>query len=310
MLLGGSPYATAATWIGAGASSGAFVQVGTQEDAGGVSGPIAGSAPPPYYVFWSDATHRGMPMPLIWTVNHGDLVRARMVRTTHGWVISVRDVTTRQSATVTSSDGLGATFNSADWTQEDPECSGPPVHSCPYPKLSSVRLQRLELNGTEPAYAALYSLWLSLPGGVNLAPTPLVGDQFSLRPAKVSRLGERYLRDVTPDDLAQFALQSQMTHWTAATSSPQAARQAAVVAHAANTSSQLLTTQRWPAALGLDIRAVAASLLRLAAFLRLASDLTPARRAVWEANLLREEQAELNAAHRVRRALGLPEHTS
>src|SRR5262249_38518970 len=135
-ILRGSSAGSASTWIGAEASGprGAFIQLGTIETEGSVRGPD-GAPRARYQAFWSDARHGLHPQPLF-PVNPGDDLSASLAAAGRQWRLAVLDRSSGAAARLLISDELAASFNRADWTQENR--AGGEHRPDPYPNLAPV----------------------------------------------------------------------------------------------------------------------------------------------------------------------------
>jgi hypothetical protein len=176
-VLPGSPEGAAATWIGAQRTDGPgpFIQVGTNENRETVALETSND----YDAFWSDTRVHFAPQPL-GIVNPGDYVSASMLLVGGVWHLKLVDHTRNASYVHSTADEANSRFGVAEWLEEDPT-SSVTNKVLPYPRLSTVGFQRLAVNGGHPSVADLYSQWLSLPG-MNLAPSVVSGDQFSVSP--------------------------------------------------------------------------------------------------------------------------------
>ncbi|MGA2470171.1 MAG: hypothetical protein ABSG64_05725 [Solirubrobacteraceae bacterium] len=320
-VLGGARDAQAGTWVGVQAGWEAdvpagwqpavqlpgdavpFVQVGTIEQGVGFHDRD--------HAFWSDADHSFSPV-FLGPVSAGDLVSARLVETQIGWAVTVDDITTRTSRTAMSYQGVGSRYDVGLWLQEDPmEVTSVSDLSrfsrMPYPQLSPVRFQRLLVNGKPPAYANVYSQWLSLPGERNLAPTPLVGDQFGFHVARISSPGNQFLNDDNAARAAYSNLLIEVQNWTALTSRRTVAAQVAPVVSAYRAYEQAISTQHWPLAVRAEIPAYLASLAASISELRRVAHYSPSQRSAWAAGLYQAIPADRNAGAQIKRLLGLPQ---
>ena len=178
----------ASTWVGIQDTTGAFIQLGTHETARG------GEAN--YDVFWSD-TEKGDEAQPVFPVDAGNVVVADMTRTTKGWRLQVRDLTSGRSASFTLGYARYVHFTQADWTEEDPS------RACtlgPYPDTATVALSSVKLNGKVPRLRYADATVLEAPNGVILVPTRVHDDGFSLQPPAGIRA--RYLDDTAPFNIA------------------------------------------------------------------------------------------------------------
>jgi hypothetical protein len=171
----------AATWIGA-QSPGAtaqFIQIGSNEELLTASithhslpGPIRA-----YYAFWSDVAHHFHPISLF-QVRPGDVLHARMTLRGGKWTLAIDDQTSGAAAHLTTTDETTASFNQAQWTQED-VTDGKNNRAFPYPSLSKVTFIDLAVNGHPVTDTELSSQVLS-EHGTTVDPGLLAGDSFTL----------------------------------------------------------------------------------------------------------------------------------
>jgi hypothetical protein len=205
----GSHDGSAGTWIGAQGpgrtNSSPFIQVGTNEERRATPlGPLT-----LYYAFWSDVRHHFHPQHLF-EVNPGDQISVSLHLQRQHWTVSISDPTKRSHAHFSTRDETKGTFNTAQWLQEDvDEPNGDTPY--PYPQTSNVRFRKLAVNGDPPSYSAVYSQWMSLPG-IDLAPSALAGDSFSISRQTLSSPGKRYLQIVKPEQAAANSKQLHCRH--------------------------------------------------------------------------------------------------
>jgi hypothetical protein len=299
-ILKGSSDGYAGTWIGAQARGKLeqFIQLGVNEDrlahAGGRPSRNA------YFTFWSDTTRHFQAQSLFF-ISPGDLVSASLALTHKRWTLAIVDTTSGAKARFSTSEDATASFNQAEWTQEDP---GFPSEPAAYPSLTQPVFHRLTVNSKFPSYASLYSTWMSVNGG-NLAPSPLQDDSFTLRLVTPSSAGEQYLRIVAPEDAAEDAFGAQFQHWTAST--PYAQVEAATARYFSELHyyAQMLANAHWPT----RVQGLVDSLVIKArtAPSRAPAVLTPSTLAAWKSAFFRQSALVSQAAHLVRRALNVPE---
>lgn len=175
--LGGAADSSAATWIGVQSqrSPAQFVQIGTQEQGSGRD-----------FAFWSDAKHGFLPQ-FLGDVNPGDRVRVSIGRSQGGWALVIADPAARIDRAFDVRQTRLDSFDQAEWLQEDPTASanGTPQQPIAYPQLTPVRFDDLSVNATAPDYRDLLAQWMSLPGEITLAPTPLEGGGFTIHAVKL-----------------------------------------------------------------------------------------------------------------------------
>jgi len=299
-ILPGSPRGLAGTWIGAeapGAGTHApFIQIGVNEQLG-----IESS----YYAFWTDTDHYFHPRYLL-RVNPGDDLSASLAlaRKRKRWTLVISDASTGKSAHFSTGDEARASFNEAEWTQEDPKdgASGKPL---PYPRLTTVGFRELMVNSTAPTYADLYSTWMSVDRG-NLAPTPLYDDSFTLRRATVSSAGGQYLHIVTPINAANMTFGAQLARWSAKTPYAQIESASASFVAALHSGIRALASARWPARVRGLIHSLIGNARVILGHTRPPALLTGAALAAWRLALTRDAAASSRVGQLIRRALDLP----
>jgi Peptidase A4 family len=292
----------ATTWIGAQASGarGAFIQIGASELHGYSRAHVAENR---YWAFWSDTTRNFHPQ-FLFRVRPDDALSASLTLAHGRWTLAIIDHTSGSDVRFSTSEDANASFDDAQWTQEDARtATGEPF---PYPSLTAVRFSGLAINSATPAYASLYSTWMSV-NGVFLAPTPLAGDAFALRRATINSAGEQYLHIGALKSTARQTFWSELERWTAKTP----------YITIASASSRLVASLRS------DVRALAAARLpkRLRSMIRLLIrklDVTierarppavrsPVALTLWRSSLISDAEALQYVAHLLLRALGLPE---
>jgi hypothetical protein len=171
-IVPGSPSGAAATWIGAQAStSDRFIQVGVFEQC---SGPSSVS----YRAFWSDTTLKFIPQ-WIGYVAATDSMTASLVRTGRGWTVRLADTAAKLTYTTQIDYGVGSSFTTGEWIQEDPSPSAGAVKDVPYPDMNNVTFQHLQVNGQAPRPSLFSGLTLSPAGGAVRTPTSVRNDSFT-----------------------------------------------------------------------------------------------------------------------------------
>jgi hypothetical protein len=177
-ILSDSAPGGAATWIGAQRTDGPgpFIQIGTNENRATVALETSNY----YYAFWSDPRVHFAPQSL-GRVDPGDYVSASMVLTSGVWKLRLVDHTRHLTYAFSTAQEASGHFGVAEWLEEDPT-STDTNKVIPYPQLATVRFQQLAVNESPPRVDDLYSQWLSLPG-MNLAPSPVMGDEFDVSAA-------------------------------------------------------------------------------------------------------------------------------
>ncbi|MGZ4177674.1 MAG: G1 family glutamic endopeptidase [Solirubrobacteraceae bacterium] len=295
--------AHASTWIGAQAlrvpARSPFIQAGTTEDRGTASRPV-------YAAFWTD-TKRGYHPQVLFHVRPGDEVTTSLTLVAGRWQVVIADATSGRRAVFLTREEGEAAFNLAEWLQEDPsETSG---RATPYPALSQVRISHLAANGAQPRYADMYAQWMSV-GGATLAPTPVRDGAFSITRGVISPAGRRYLQIARPQNIAARRVDIEEASWTGATLSRRIRSVSAAAAASERAYAHGLAQAHWPAA----AQAVVDSLVRQvrveARMFASAARRAPDSLTAWQRRLARLTPGLLRLAHRVRRALHLPELVS
>jgi hypothetical protein len=294
-------FGLAGTWIGAEAR-GAFIQIGTNEESfrPWELAPLEQG----YQAFWSDPAHHFRAQRLF-SVHPGDHMSASLTLADRRWTLVIIDKTIGRAAHFSTRDEADASFNRADWLQEDP---GTKSHAAPYPRLTAVRFAHLKVNATAPDYSGLYSQWMSV-NGRNWAPTPLSHDSFSLRPATLSPFGARYLAIAAPEDAATITFIGQMGEWAPTTSPAQIASEASTFTTALRNDIHVLAAVHWP---GRGRRLVRSLIRRTGVLLAYTETAVPeslTARRQWIAIWARDAGAIGRAGHAIRRFLRVPETT-
>jgi peptidase A4-like protein len=176
-----SRFGLATTWIGSQSrdARGRFIQIGSCELHGYSRAHVVENR---YWAFWSDSMRNFHPQ-FLFRVRPGDAISASLAVAHGRSTLAIVDQTSGADVRFSTSGAANASFNEAQWTQEDAStATGEPF---PYPSLTVVRFSGLAVNSAPPDYASLYSTWMSV-NGVSLAPTPLVGDAFALKRVIVS----------------------------------------------------------------------------------------------------------------------------
>lgn len=302
-IQGGSPLGRASSWIGAQApgAPGPFVQVGTNEER---EASTAEPAHDVYYAFWSDVAHGFHPQ-ILFSVQAGDHVSARLTLARARWTVAIRDTMSGAAVRFTTSDETHASFNEAVWFLED-ITDAATAKPYPFPRLGTFRFQGLAVNSAAPSYADLYSQWMSVQHG-SLGPSPVQADAFTVQKSDLSPAARRYLQIVLPENVAQNSYVPQMLRWTATTPSSQIAPASLTFANALADSVRLLAAAHWAPTirqlLKIELRALRASLADIEA----AQYLPPGDLPLWRSTAVRDLATGGAAAHTTRRALGAPE---
>ncbi len=298
--MSGSGEAHASTWIGTQgpgiARRSPFIQVGTVEDRSAGGRPV-------YAAFWTD-TIRGFHPQILFRVSPGDLISTRLSRSGDRWQVRIVDGTTfHQSSFTTGEEGLGE-FNLAEWLQEDPtEVSG---RVTPYPRLSTVWMHSVAVNGAPPRYGEVYAQWMSLPGG-DLAPSGLSGDAFGITRGVLTPAGRRYLAIARPQNAVARTVDREAAEWTAQTPDAQIRRVSAMAGTSERAYADALMHGRWPAPARRAINELVREVRVQARLFGSAVRHTWTGVDQWRAALARTAPVLQSLAHTVRRALHLPE---
>ncbi len=303
----GSPAGIGATWIGAQTAipHGAFLQIGTVEE--GFWPKHRRRALNRDVAFWSDTDHHYRAQ-FIFVVGPGDRVSASMRLATGRWMLSIRDLTSGARAHISTPEEASASFAQAEWLQEDPR-SGLDHAPVSYPKLSDVRFGGLEVDARRPSYAALYATWMSLRR-IALAPSPLREGSFYVHRARpISQAGARYLRIAAIEDRAEQAFAAEMNGWSQTTPIARVTAERTRFAAAMRSNIHALASAGWPT----PIAPLVTELVRAARALRAQTDAAPhmtaSRLDSWKARWHKDAAALGHVAHRLRRALQVPEAT-
>jgi hypothetical protein len=301
-VLASSAHSVAATWIAAAApgSPANGIQIGTNEI--GLPGALPPSAHAVYSAFWSDTAHH-FHSQLLFDVEAGDNITASLARQGAQWELAIRDNTTGAGKRVLTTNAVHSPSGEAQWLQEDVKNTSS-ERPFPYPRLGLVGFRGLAVNGARPAYAQVYSRWMSL-GGSFLAPTPLRGDSFTLGAASISLSGAHYLHIAARADSAIMALAASL-----GTGTVRAAPMLAVSRRASfeTTLYRMINTVarvRWPLPVQGPIRSLITKLDVLLAHTKLYPQAVSG--GVWASRWMEAAQAASRAAHMVRRALDIPE---
>jgi hypothetical protein len=137
-----------------------------------------------------------------------------MVLEAPGWVLEVEDRTTHVAIRKVLTYGAGASYTQGEWLQEDPTSAIVVATDLPYPATSTVHFERLEVNGAHPRLPLDDGQTLMATGGIDLTPTPLTHDAFSMvRPGPA---GEQYLADAARLDGALSSYDVELSSWASA----------------------------------------------------------------------------------------------
>lgn len=274
-----SPAGVAGTWIGAQApgAPGPFIQIGTNEECfapppggglpaqlrepqlgvsgGALTDPVQdggqclGSGRPTsntqYFAFWAD-TRDGFHPQRLFGVLPGDEVSAGLSLGQGRWRLTLLDRTSGRSARFSTAEEAHASFNLAEWLQEDvvDGATGAPF---PYPTLTPVRFRDVEVNAAPPSSSMLDSQWLSAEGR-SYGPGPLDGNAFTISRRTVSTLGAQYLRIAAGEDAATHVFVPGMDGWSPSTPRERIAEERGAFARSLRENIRALSDGRWPRA--------------------------------------------------------------
>jgi hypothetical protein len=298
----GSKDGHACTWIGAQApgpsGDGPFVQVGITEDRVGPL--VLGTHESVYSAFWSASALDFHPVNLF-VVKPGDHVSASLRLESGGWHVSITDTTNgMRKAFVTQHDVKGA-FNLAEWLQEDPTKDSGARE--PYPRIRPVSFTGLTVDGVSPRYSDLDSQWMSVNRS-DLAPTPLVGNEFSLENTALSPAGVRYYAIAKRGDQVQEKFQGDVLGATA----PGAGQgEVATALRSLDGYTGELARSHWPTEAASAVANLVTKGRTLAVVVRSAERPGWKDDAAWQARFKSAELTLSVQAHLVRRLLHVPE---
>jgi hypothetical protein len=286
-----------ATWIGVQTESGGqhrpFIQVGINEER------IAGFRV--YYAFYSD-TKLGFHAHVLFRVHPGDTITARLRLSQRHWHVLIVDHTHARHAAFRTTDDADASFDQAEWLQEDPSAEHRPL---PYPQLSTVSFRRLRVDSKVPGIGRLKTSWMS-ENGTDLAPGPIVHDSFSLAPTQPTAIGLHYLQIAVQFDVALRRVDAQFARWTPQTPASEVASQQAAAAAAYKAFAAGVTGTQWPG----RSEALAALMVKrvdaVVAMMNSTPSLTASGLRHWLRAWSRENAAVTAVSIRLRRALALP----
>lgn len=292
----------ATTWIGAQApgARGAFIQIGDGELHGYSRSHAAENR---YWAFWSDTTQNFHPR-FLFRVRPDDALSASLTLADGRWALAIVDHTSGSDVRFSTSEDVNASFDDAQWTQEDARTSTGELF--PYPALTVVRFSRLAVNSAAPAYASLYSTWMSV-NGVFLAPAPLARDAFVLRRATISAAGADYLHIGDPRSTALETFGSELEHWTTKIPPTKIASASSRLVDWLSHEIRALANVQLPKAASSLARLLIGKLYAMLERARPPAVMSPTALRVWKSSLIRDSDAAHYVAHLLLRALGLPE---
>jgi hypothetical protein len=292
----------ATTWIGAQApgTRGAFIQIGASELHGYSRAHVVENR---YWVFWSDTTRNFHPQ-FLFRVRPGDALSASLTLARKRWVLAIVDHTSGSNAQFSTSEDANASFDEAQWTQEDATTSM--GERFPYPSLTGLRFSGLAVNSKPPTYASLYSTWMSV-NGVSLAPTPLADNAFALRQATINPAGEQYLHIGALKSTAAQTFWSELELWTAKTPYVRIASASSRLIASLRSDVRALAAARLPKSINSMIRLLIRKLDVIIERARPPAVMSLVALTLWRSTLISDAKALQYVAHLLLRALGLPE---
>jgi hypothetical protein len=297
-----SRFGLATTWIGAQApgSRGAFIQIGASELHDYSRAHVVENR---YWVFWSD-TMRNFHPQFLFRVRPDDALSASLTLAHKRWALAIVDHTSGSNARFSTSEDANASFDEAQWTQEDATTST--GERFPYPSLTWLRFNGLAINSATPSYASLYSTWMSV-NGVSLAPTPLADDAFALRRATINSAGEQYLHIGALRSTAAQTFWSELERWTAKTPYVRIASASSRFIASLRSDVRALAAARLPKSVNSMVRLLTRKLDVIIERARPPAVMSPVALTFWRASLISDAKALQYVAHILLRALGLPE---
>jgi hypothetical protein len=258
-----------------------------------------------YNAFWSDIDNHFHPR-FLFRVDPGDVVSASLALVSGRWRLAIVDKTSGATKHFSLNDEARASFNLAEWLQED-VTDGRTGEPFPYPRLTAVQFRGLAVNSARPAYADLYSQWMTA-SGTNWAPSPLRRDSFALHRATVSASGAKYLRIAAGEDMASKVFVPQIAGWTPTTPGSQIAAARSTFAAALRETVHALARTPWPSRARRQIHLLIHCSRVLLTHTQ-SPPKSPAGLRAWTSTWLRDASLVGRAGHVVRRALKIPELT-
>jgi hypothetical protein len=165
-----------------------------------------------FYAFWSDPAHNFHPQ-YVFRVQPGDSVTANLSLERGRWRLAIIDESSGSSRRFTTSQEARASFNEAQWLQEDTTSSDTNT-LFPYPRIATVTFARLVVDQVPPSRRWLDSQWMSPQRRSYQAPTPVDDDQFTVHRAALSAAAAQYLGIATPLADATDHFTNELAHWT------------------------------------------------------------------------------------------------
>lgn len=296
----GSALSEAGTWIGAQGQGppARFVQVGAIETR--LWSRQQQRAVDVYFTFWSDIA-RHFKAKLLFPVNPGDTLSASLVLANKQWMLAIADNTSGKKTRLSIAGEARASFDQAEWTQEDPGSEGDHAR---YPRMTAPVFQHLAVNSTEPA--PTYSQWMSVSHG-NLAPTAVHDGSFTLQRAPaVGAAGRQYMRLVTAGLAVRRRFDTERSSWTPRTPYTQIVSASSRMIEAAQESSRALLSARWSKQISGLVRSAADADAVFLERARPPALLTAATFAAWNSALTEASLRAGRADSKLRLALNLP----
>jgi hypothetical protein len=242
---------SATTWIAVQNAARQFIQLGTFE--------YKNNGLVQYQIFWSDVTVNFHPQNLL-EVQAGDLIAFKMVQVPRGWRLSFDDRTDNEHETITVPYADGASFQSAQWIQEDPTVDGLSRHLT-YPAIAPPTFVDMTLDNRPPQLLRGDGQVLSTADHVFLVPTMVHHNQFTFTNA--TGPARQYLQDVFAFNAALYPFQIDVIVNRSPTKT--------VVRHIRATLASLetnLRTQSWPANVTTSVKAEAEAVAAYAKLFR------------------------------------------
>jgi hypothetical protein len=290
-------YATASTWIGAQNAMGEFVQIGVTESA---SSDLPGEPDLAYNGFWSSTALDFHPDSFA-KVQPGDRIAVSMVLRSKGWVIRFDDESSGTSRTIQTDYGGGASFNAAEWIQEDPISSTDLLRNLPYPQTSVVSFSQVEADGRVPYLGYDDERAMDVPGGPWLVPTSFRSDGFIVEPA--TGAAKQYLADVAGYNLAEQEFSIAVFGPRPGTDDGEIMRATTNLVASLDEFENQLSIQSWPPATEGDVQALLTASYETSVDLRTLED---GPTLSGETLVYTDEGTSQEAAEVLRMSLGLP----
>jgi len=257
-----------------------------------------------YVTFWSD-TARRYAAQAMFLVRAGDTISASLTLSNGVWSLAIVDRTRYRSAHVSVADEGRASFNQADWTQEDPGTSN---NHEQYPQVAAPVFEHITVNAT-PLTASdpsLYSQWMSV-NHHNLAPTALHDASFTLQRAPVlSTAAEQYERLSSPAAIAFEKFEDERTHWTPKTPYRTILDASSTLVQATRARALAVLAAKWPVPIRELLRSSNHATTTFLEDIRPPAILTPATFARWNSILTEASERAARAGRQLRATLGLP----